>query len=99
MKHPAVTAAIVGARRPEQLDGIVGAADFTLSDEDMRAIGSSKADSSSASSGTVVSNVSIPTPFSYQAPKKPPRDSISTGTPKASESTALVSTSVFGPSR
>jgi aryl-alcohol dehydrogenase-like predicted oxidoreductase len=30
LKHPAVTAAIVGARRPEQLDGIVGAADFTL---------------------------------------------------------------------
>jgi len=39
LKHQAVTAAIVGARRPEQLDGIVGAADFTLSDEDMRTIG------------------------------------------------------------
>ena len=39
LKHPAVTAAIVGARRPEQLDGIAGAADFTLSDEDMRTIG------------------------------------------------------------
>jgi aryl-alcohol dehydrogenase-like predicted oxidoreductase len=39
LKHPAVTAAIVGARRPEQLDGIVGAADMTLNDEDLRMIG------------------------------------------------------------
>jgi aryl-alcohol dehydrogenase-like predicted oxidoreductase len=39
LHHPAVTAAIVGARRPEQLDGIVGAADLRLSQEDMTAIG------------------------------------------------------------
>ena len=39
LRHPAVTAAIVGARRPEQLDGIVGAADLTLTDEDVREIG------------------------------------------------------------
>ena len=39
LKHPAVTAAIVGARRPEQLDGIVGAADIQLTDADMKEIG------------------------------------------------------------
>ncbi len=38
LRHPAVTAAIVGARRPDQLDGIIGAADLELTDEDMRAI-------------------------------------------------------------
>ncbi len=32
LRHPAVTAAIVGARRADQLDGIVGAADLQLSD-------------------------------------------------------------------
>lgn len=36
LRHPAVTAAIVGARRPEQLDGIAGAARVQLSDEDAR---------------------------------------------------------------
>lgn len=35
LRHPAVTGAIVGARRPEQLDGIVGAADLQLSSEDL----------------------------------------------------------------
>ena len=35
LRHPAVTGAIVGARRPEQLDGIVGAADLMLTDEDV----------------------------------------------------------------
>jgi aryl-alcohol dehydrogenase-like predicted oxidoreductase len=39
LRHPAVTAAIVGARRPDQLDGIVGAADLRLTDEDMKSIG------------------------------------------------------------
>jgi aryl-alcohol dehydrogenase-like predicted oxidoreductase len=39
LRNPAVTAAIVGARRPDQLDGIVGAAALTLSDDDMRLIG------------------------------------------------------------
>ena len=36
LRHPAVTGAIVGARRPAQLDGIVGAADLELSDEEVR---------------------------------------------------------------
>jgi aryl-alcohol dehydrogenase-like predicted oxidoreductase len=31
LNHPAITAAIVGARRPDQLDGIIGAGAFTLS--------------------------------------------------------------------
>jgi aryl-alcohol dehydrogenase-like predicted oxidoreductase len=31
LRHPAVTGAIVGARRPEQVEGTVGAADFRLS--------------------------------------------------------------------
>lgn len=35
LRHPAVTAAIVGARRPEQVDEIVGAADLTLSSAEM----------------------------------------------------------------
>ena len=39
LHHPAVTAAIVGARRPDQLDGIVGAADITLTDAVMKEIG------------------------------------------------------------
>ncbi len=33
--HPAVTAAIVGARRPDQVDGVVGAADLKLSDDEV----------------------------------------------------------------
>ena len=35
LRHPAVTAAIVGARRADQLDGIVGAADLELSDDEV----------------------------------------------------------------
>jgi aryl-alcohol dehydrogenase-like predicted oxidoreductase len=35
LRHPAVTAAIVGLRRPEQVSGIMGAADFRLSSEEM----------------------------------------------------------------
>jgi aryl-alcohol dehydrogenase-like predicted oxidoreductase len=38
LHHPAVTAAIVGARRPDQVDGIVGAADLQLSQDDLDAI-------------------------------------------------------------
>ncbi len=38
LRHPAVTGAIVGVRAPEQLDGIVGAADFKLSDADITRI-------------------------------------------------------------
>ena len=36
--HPAVTGAIVGARRPEQLDTMSRAADFTLDEEDLARI-------------------------------------------------------------
>ena len=32
LRHPAVTAAIAGLRRPEQVDGVVGAAELRLSD-------------------------------------------------------------------
>jgi aryl-alcohol dehydrogenase-like predicted oxidoreductase len=35
LHHPAVTGAIVGARNPDQLDGIVGAASLHLSDEEI----------------------------------------------------------------
>ena len=38
LRHPAVTAAIVGGRRPDQVDGVVGAADFQLSDEEVERI-------------------------------------------------------------
>jgi aryl-alcohol dehydrogenase-like predicted oxidoreductase len=34
LRHPAVTGAIVGARNAKQVDGIIGAADFRLSDAD-----------------------------------------------------------------
>jgi aryl-alcohol dehydrogenase-like predicted oxidoreductase len=36
--NPAVTAAIVGARRPDQVDGIVGAADLKLSQAEQNEI-------------------------------------------------------------
>jgi aryl-alcohol dehydrogenase-like predicted oxidoreductase len=35
LRHPAVTAAIVGGRRPDQVDGIIGAAELHLSEEDL----------------------------------------------------------------
>jgi aryl-alcohol dehydrogenase-like predicted oxidoreductase len=38
LRHPAVTAAIVGARRPEQVDGWIGAAEFRLSDSEVAEI-------------------------------------------------------------
>jgi aryl-alcohol dehydrogenase-like predicted oxidoreductase len=38
LRHPAVTAAIVGARSPAQLDGIVGAADLVLSNAEAKRI-------------------------------------------------------------
>jgi aryl-alcohol dehydrogenase-like predicted oxidoreductase len=38
LRHPAVTAAIVGFRRPSQVLGLVGAADLLLSDEEVREI-------------------------------------------------------------
>jgi aryl-alcohol dehydrogenase-like predicted oxidoreductase len=34
LRHPGVTGAIVGARRPEQVDGIVAAAEFQLTDSE-----------------------------------------------------------------
>ena len=38
LAHPAVTAAIVGARDPGQVDGIIGAAEFRLTDLELREI-------------------------------------------------------------
>ena len=38
LHHPAVTAAIVGARRPDQVDGFLGAADVELSEQDLARI-------------------------------------------------------------
>jgi aryl-alcohol dehydrogenase-like predicted oxidoreductase len=38
LHHPAVTGAIVGARNPGQLDGIIGAADFQLGAEEIAEI-------------------------------------------------------------
>ena len=35
LRQPAVTAAIVGARRPSQIDGIIGAAEFRLNEEEI----------------------------------------------------------------
>ncbi len=35
LRHPAVTAAIVGARNPKQVDGIIGAMDFRLNSDDL----------------------------------------------------------------
>jgi aryl-alcohol dehydrogenase-like predicted oxidoreductase len=34
LRHPAVTAAIVGMRSPEQVDGVIGALDFRLTEEE-----------------------------------------------------------------
>jgi len=38
LRHPAVTAAIVGGRRPDQVDGTIGAAGFRLSEEEVEEI-------------------------------------------------------------
>ncbi|HZC07390.1 MAG TPA: aldo/keto reductase [Ktedonobacterales bacterium] len=38
LRRPEVTGAIVGARRPEQLDGVIGAGAFRLSDEEIAEI-------------------------------------------------------------
>ncbi|MDQ3799811.1 MAG: aldo/keto reductase [Acidobacteriota bacterium] len=38
LRHEAVTGAIVGARNPKQIDGIIGAGDFRLSDEEIAEI-------------------------------------------------------------
>jgi len=38
LRNPAVTAAIVGARNPEQVEQNVGAADLHLSDDDVAQI-------------------------------------------------------------
>jgi len=39
LRHQAVTAAIVGLRTPQQLDGVIGAAEFRLSDAEVAEIG------------------------------------------------------------
>jgi aryl-alcohol dehydrogenase-like predicted oxidoreductase len=38
LHHPAVTGAIVGGRRPEQVNGFIGAMEFRLTDEDIAEI-------------------------------------------------------------
>lgn len=38
LHHPAVTASIVGIRHHDQVDGVIGALDFRLSDEEMREV-------------------------------------------------------------
>ena len=38
LRHPAITAAIVGARRPDQIDGVLPAATFRLGDEEIARI-------------------------------------------------------------
>ena len=38
LAHPGVTAAIVGARRPSQVDGIIGAAEFRLTESELHEI-------------------------------------------------------------
>lgn len=38
LRTPLVTGAIVGARRPDQIDGLVGAADFRLSETEIAGI-------------------------------------------------------------
>jgi aryl-alcohol dehydrogenase-like predicted oxidoreductase len=40
LRHPAVTAAIVGVRSPEQADGVIGAATFRLTEDEIRQISS-----------------------------------------------------------
>lgn len=43
LRNPAVTGAIVGARRPEQVEGIIGAAELRLTREDLAEIDASRA--------------------------------------------------------
>lgn len=38
LRHPAVTAAIVGGRRPDQVDGTIGAVEFRLSEDEIEEI-------------------------------------------------------------
>lgn len=38
LENPAVTGAIVGVRRPEQVDGVIGAAEVLLDEEDLKAL-------------------------------------------------------------
>jgi aryl-alcohol dehydrogenase-like predicted oxidoreductase len=38
LRHPAVTAAIVGLRSPAQVDGVIGAAEFRLSEDEIARI-------------------------------------------------------------
>jgi aryl-alcohol dehydrogenase-like predicted oxidoreductase len=40
LRRPEVTAAIVGLRAPDQVDGIIGAAEFRLSEEELERISS-----------------------------------------------------------
>lgn len=51
LRHPAVTAAIVGMRSAEQVDGVIGAMDFRLSPDELAEIEGFRGRQSSASAG------------------------------------------------
>ena len=46
LNNPAVTGAIVGVRRPDQVDGVIGAAEIRLSNADLSALEAGGADGS-----------------------------------------------------
>lgn len=48
LRHPAITATIVGARRPQQVDGLVAAATFRLSPEEIAELDTALANSETA---------------------------------------------------
>lgn len=52
LRHPAVTAAIVGMRSPQQVDGVIGAADFRLSPDEVAEIGRFRAAQNAATPAT-----------------------------------------------
>jgi aryl-alcohol dehydrogenase-like predicted oxidoreductase len=44
LRHPAITATIVGARNPKQIDELIGAATFRLSPEEIKELGTARTD-------------------------------------------------------
>jgi aryl-alcohol dehydrogenase-like predicted oxidoreductase len=58
LNNPAVTAAIVGARRPDQLNGIIGAGDFRLSDVELFQIESFRSGSGSGKATSTMGDFS-----------------------------------------
>jgi aryl-alcohol dehydrogenase-like predicted oxidoreductase len=51
LRHPAVTAAIVGVRSPQQVDGVIGALEFRLSAEEIAEIQKASAEPSLGAGG------------------------------------------------